>query len=166
LIVGGRTSYKNLLAIIKGVRRENKVLQIIIVAGRDKLLEKKMANSKIKDDPLVRIFGFIDNLDEYMTAADLILTKAGGLTVSECLIKNLPMVINDIIPGQEEDNADYVVANGIGIKALNAKEAVMAINNLFAQPEKLAEMKEKCKKAAKPNAASDLVDFIYYETKN
>jgi processive 1,2-diacylglycerol beta-glucosyltransferase len=165
LIVGGKSSCKNLLAIIKGVREKNSKLQIIIVAGRDKILYKKLKISEIKNDNLIKIFGFIGNLDEYMSASDLILTKAGGLTVSECLIKNLPMVINDIIPGQEEDNVNYAQKNGVGIKAESAKDSISAINELLSHPEKLAAMRENCKKIAKPNAASDLADFIVSETK-
>lgn len=160
LIVGGRTCYNNLLAIINNIKERNKSLQFIIVAGRDKILYKKLKNSEISNDPSVRIFGFVDNLDEYMTAADLILTKAGGLTVSECLAKNLPMVINDIIPGQEEDNVNYAVNHGVGIKADNKKEAINAVNGLLLQPKKLTAMKENCKKIAKPNAAINLADFI------
>jgi processive 1,2-diacylglycerol beta-glucosyltransferase len=160
LAVGGRTSFKNLLRIIKGVKEKNKNLQIIIVAGRDKILYKNLKNSKIDDDSFTKIFGFISNLDEYMTVADLILTKAGGLTVSECLIKNLPMVINDIIPGQEEDNVNYAVKNGFGLKADNAKEAITEINELFLHSEKLIKMRENCKKLSKPDAAIDIADFI------
>jgi processive 1,2-diacylglycerol beta-glucosyltransferase len=160
LIVGGRTSYKNLFKIITGIKKENKTLQIIIVAGRDKILYKNLKDSKIDKDLSIKIFGFISNLEEYMTVADLILTKAGGLTVSECLVKNLPMVINDIIPGQEEDNVNYAEKNGFGIKADSAKEAIKAINELFLQPERLIIMRENCKKIAKPSAAEDLVDFI------
>ena len=160
LIVGGRTSYKKLLTIISGVKQKNNGLQFIIVAGRDKILQKKMKDSKISNDPSVRIFDFVDNLDEYMTAADLILTKAGGLTVSECLVKSLPMVINDIIPGQEEDNVNYIVNHGVGVKADNVKESIVAVNKLFLQPEKLTAMRENCKKIAKLNVADDLVNFV------
>ncbi|MEI7424726.1 MAG: glycosyltransferase, partial [Candidatus Staskawiczbacteria bacterium] len=109
LIVGGRISYFNLLKIIKGVKKNNTKIQFIVVAGRDKILQKKIKDSEITIDPAIRVFDFVDNLEEYMTVADLILTKAGGLTVSECLVKNLPMIFNDIIPGQEEDNVNYAV---------------------------------------------------------
>jgi processive 1,2-diacylglycerol beta-glucosyltransferase len=160
LIVGGRISYRNLLAIVDGVKEKNKSLQIIIVAGRDKVLQKKLRYLRISKDPSVRIFDFIDNLDEFMAAADLILTKAGGLTVSECLVKSLPMVINDIILGQEEDNVDYAVKHNVGRKADNIKETIEIINELFLQPEKLTAMKENCKKISKPHAVIDLVDFV------
>jgi len=160
LIVGGATSHTSFLRIINGLKNKNKKLQFIIVAGRDKTLQKKLKESKINKDPFIAVFDFVHNLDEYMTVADLILTKAGGLTVSECLVKNLPMVINNIIPGQEEDNVEYIVKNGAGIRTKNVEETVNIINDLFLNPKKLSAMGKSCKKLAKPNAAKDIVDFV------
>lgn len=160
LIVGGKIIYKNLLKVINGVKEKNNSVQFIIVAGRDKKLQKQLKKSKISKDPSVKIFDFINNLDEYMSVADLIFTKAGGLTVSECLAKGLPMMINDIMPSQERDNVDYLVSHGAGIEALNTGEVIESIVDLFSHPEKLAEMKNNCLKAAKPNAAVEIVDFV------
>lgn len=160
LIVGGRISYRNLLKIVKGTKEKIKNLNFIVVTGRDKLLQKKLEESEITKNSSVRVFGFINNLEDYMEVADLILTKAGGLTVSECLVKNLPIVFSDIIPGQEEDNVKYAVKNKFGIKALGAKKSIEVINKIFYNKNKLATMKENCKKVARPKAASDIVDFI------
>lgn len=160
LIVGGRIFYRNLVKIIRGVQEKDSNLQFIVVAGRDKVLHEKLVESSIAKDPAVRVFGFIDNLEDYMAVANLILTKAGGLTVSECLVKNLPMVFSDVIPGQEEDNVSYAAKRGVGVKAEGAKKAVDTISRLFLRQEKLTAMKENCKKIAKPNAAKDLVDFV------
>ncbi|TSC95164.1 MAG: UDP-N-acetylglucosamine:LPS N-acetylglucosamine transferase [Parcubacteria group bacterium Licking1014_1] len=160
LIVGGTTAYGKLMNIIGELKKRNNLIQFIVVAGRDENLQKKLKKSKINSDPLIRTFGFVNNLDEYMTATDLIFTKAGGLTIAECLTKGLPMVIYDIIPGQEEDNLNYVVSHGAGIKAENIKKSVEAVVDFFSQPEKLAKMKENCRKIAKPNAANDLADFV------
>jgi len=165
LIVGGRISYENLLAIVNGVKGKTKDCQFIIVSGRDKVLQNKLKNSKIKNYPSVRIFDFVDNLDELMTAADLIITKAGGLTVSECLVKGLPMIINDIIPGQEEDNVNYVARHGAGIKSSSTEETIEIVNKLFLHPEKLAAMKENCRRIARPDAAKDIVDFVVSKIK-
>ncbi|MCX6721703.1 MAG: glycosyltransferase, partial [Candidatus Staskawiczbacteria bacterium] len=133
---------------------------LIVVAGRDKVLEKKISSSDLKKDKSIRTFGFVDNLEEYMTVADLILTKAGGLTVSECLVKNLPMIFNNVIPIQEDDNVEYSEKNGVGVKVNNVKETVEIIDRLFAHPDKIVKMKDNCKKIAKPNAAIELVDFV------
>ncbi|MFA6190568.1 MAG: glycosyltransferase [Candidatus Staskawiczbacteria bacterium] len=164
LIVGGRIHYRDLVKIINGLKSKNNKIQFIIVAGRDKILQEKLENSEIKKESYVKVFNFIDNIEDYMVAADLVLTKAGGLTVSECLAKSLPMVFNDIIPGQEEDNVKFVVKHVAGVKAGSAKKSIDAINKLLLNSQKLLEMKQNCQKIAKPKAAEDLVDIIISKT--
>lgn len=160
LVVGGKISYRSLSKIIKGVKKKNNKAQFIVVSGRDEELYSKLKNSEVSKNPDVRIFGFIDNLQDYMAVSDLALTKPGGLTVSECLIKNLPMVFDRVIPGQEEDNSSYASKHGVGIKVNGVKRSIDAINQLFSNSKKLAKMKKNCKKVARPRAAIDLADFI------
>jgi len=165
LIVGGKIKYSALSKIIKRIKENlpaqagNK-MQFIIVAGRDKKLRKELINSNLSNGRNIKTFGFVDNIQDYMTASDLILTKAGGLTVAECMQKNLPMVINDFIPGQEEDNVKYIVAHGAGIEVKNMGEAVRTIIDTISRPEKILEMKKNCRKIAKPGAAKELADFV------
>ncbi|MEK7080741.1 MAG: glycosyltransferase [Patescibacteria group bacterium] len=159
LIIGGKIKCKVIQKIIKKVQEKNKA-QFIIVAGRDKKLKKELKKSDLKKNKNIKIFGFVDNLQDHMSVSNLILTKAGGLTVAECMQKNLPMVINDFIPGQEEDNVKYIVERGAGIEAKNTRGAIKIINDLFVSPEKIAKMKENCKKIAKPGAAKELADFV------
>jgi processive 1,2-diacylglycerol beta-glucosyltransferase len=70
------------------------------------------------------------------------------------------MVFNSIIPGQEEDNVRYTAKQGVGIKAGGVKKSVEVVNKLFTKPQKITEMREKCKIIAKPDAARNIVDFI------
>jgi len=165
LIVGGKIKYKTILKIIEKTGEKNKA-QFIIISGRDKNLQEELEKSNLKKNPNVKIFGFVNNLQDYMAASDLILTKAGGLTVAECMQKNLPMVINDFIPGQEEDNVKYIVERGAGIEAKNTRDAIKIINDLFNSQEKIAIMKKNCEKIAKPDAAKDLADFVALKIKN
>ena len=162
LIVGGQFSFSSLQTIIKGVKKVhgNKV-QFIIVAGRDKELKDALDQSDLHQDNNIKVFGFVDNMQELMTVADLIFSKAGGLTVSECMAKGLPMVINKVIPGQEEDTVDYMVAKKAAIKASNFSQIVEAVNNLLANPDKITEMKKAAASIGKPNSALNLADFVY-----
>lgn len=160
LIVGGRMKYNKLLKIVNGITRLNNSIQIVIVAGRDEFLFKKIQESNFKKNKQIRIFGFIDNLDEYMSASDLILTKAGGLTMAECLVKNLPMVISDIIPGQEEDNVEYAIRQGFAIEERATEKLIGEIVKLLNDKERLLKMKEACKGLAKPNSANEIADFV------
>jgi processive 1,2-diacylglycerol beta-glucosyltransferase len=157
LIVGGKMSYEKLYKVFDNLKGKN--IQFIIVAGRDEKLYAQLQESELKNNSAVRIFGFIDNLNEFMSISDLILTKAGGVTVAECFAKGLPMVINDMVPGQEEDNVKYVVANKAGFECKNQKKCSKIILDLF-MGKKLNELKENCKKLSKPNAAEGIVNFI------
>lgn len=160
LIVGGKMKYEKILKIIEKTGEKIKV-QFIIIAGRDKKLQTQLEKSDLKKKRNIKIFGFVGNIQDYMAVSDLILTKAGGLTVAECMQKNLPMVINDFIPGQEEDNVKYIINNGAGVKANNTNEAIGFILNLFSSPAKMIKMQENCKKIAKPDASKNLADKAY-----
>ena len=165
LIVGGQLKYKELLRVVLGIKERNSLIQFIIVAGRDKNLQKKLENSKLKKDAAVRIFGLVSDMEKFMTAGDLILSKAGGLTTAECLVKNLPMIVYKTIPGQEEDNVNYLVSNNAGIKVENTREIIETVIDLFSQPDKLEKMKDNCRKIQKPNAAENIVDFVVSQIK-
>ena len=69
-----------------------------------------------------------------MTAADLVVTKPGGLSVSECLAKQRPMLLVSPIPGQEERNADYLLESGAAIKAVDGATLVFKLARLMAEP--------------------------------
>lgn len=162
LIVGGMLSYKKMLGIIRGITSRHKSAQFIVVAGRDDKLKKKIVKSKYIAERrfFIKTFGYIKNLDEYMSVADIILTKAGGVTVSECLVKKLPMVVNNIIPGQEQDNVDYIIKNKIGFRAKNAKDSAEIVLSLLKDSGRLQEMKNRCKELSKPDAAEEVADFV------
>ena len=164
LIVGGTMAYSKLTSVIAELKKVNNLIQFIVVAGRDEEMQKKFKKSKIGKDPLIKTFGFVDNLDEYMDASDLIFTKAGGLTVAECITKGLPMVISDIIPGQEEDNVNFAVAHDFGIRAENTQELVKVIAGLFSDKQRILKMKENCQRIAKTDAAGEIAGFIASKT--
>ncbi len=162
LIVGGQFSFSNLQKIVRGVRKQHQgKAQFLIVAGRDKKLKKALDNSDLPQNDGIKTFGFIDNMHELMTVSDLIFSKSGGLTVSECMAKGLPMVINKVIPGQEEDNVSFLVGRGAAIKANNFSGIITAVNDLLANPEKIIEMKKAAREIGRSNSATALVDFVY-----
>ena len=165
LIVGGQLKYRELLKVVYGIKEKNNSVQFIVVAGRDTHLQKKLENSELNKNVAVRIFGLIPDMEKFMTVSDLILSKAGGSTTAECLVKNLPMIVYKTIPGQEEDNVDYLVKNNVGIKVGSTREIIETVVDLFLQPDKLETMKENCRKIHKPNATEDIVDFVVSQIK-
>ena len=161
LIVGGQFDFAALQKVVGGIKKQNEgKVQFLLVAGRDKELEIALNGSDLGKDKNINVYGFVDNMEEMMSAADLIFSKAGGLTVSECLAKGLPMVINKVIPGQEEDNVNYLVDKGAAVKADDFDGIISAVNDLLDNPEKLKKMQQVAKSIGHPNSATDLADFV------
>jgi len=162
LIVGGQFGFDSLKEVIDGIQKTNKAkTQFLVVAGRDKELKTAIEKSNLAGNHGTKVFGFIDNMQELMTVSDIIFSKAGGLTVSECMAKGLPMIINKVIPGQEEDNVNYLVNKGAAVKVNNFFEVAGVVNELLLNPDKITAMKNAARSIGKPNSAIDLADFVY-----
>ncbi len=160
MIVGGQFEFSKLKKIINGISKNADNVQFIVIAGRDKDLKDSIESSTLSKLENVKTFGFVSNMHEMMSAADLIFSKAGGLTVSECMAKGLPMVIHKVIPGQEEDNVDYLVSKNAAVRAKNIKDIVAQVTAIVNDPKKLTKMKKAAKSIGKPNSAIDLADFV------
>jgi len=95
-----------------------------------------------------------------MACADLAITKPGGLTTSECLAMRLPMIVNSPVPGQEEHNADYLLEQGVALKAIDDVALEFRIHMLLKQPERLTAMQRKIASLGRPNAAQCVLDRV------
>jgi processive 1,2-diacylglycerol beta-glucosyltransferase len=101
--------------------------------------------------------GYTTEMDEYMSAADLLLGKPGGLTTSEALAKGLPLVIVNPIQGQEERNSDHLLEEGAAIRCNNMPVLAYKIDNLLGDTNRLVMMRKNVRRLAKPEAAFDIV---------
>jgi processive 1,2-diacylglycerol beta-glucosyltransferase len=107
--------------------------------------------------PDFRIMPFVRVVPELMCVSDILISKAGGLTTSEALAMELPMVIFHPIPGQEYANRDYLVHAGAAISANRTRELGAALDFLCANPGKLKEMRAAIHEIRRPHAADDAV---------
>src|SRR5713226_6362635 len=136
--------------------------QIVAVAGRAEQVRERLAvlarrTTKLRDAATrLHVVGFTDAMDEWMAAADLLLGKAGGLTVSEALARALPMAIIQPIPGQEERNADHLLERGAAIRCNNLPAAAWKIARLMDDPARLAQMGVAARAIARPRAALEI----------
>ncbi len=159
LVVGGLITIPYLETLIRGIR-QRVPCQFLIVAGRDSRLQRRLASWPMRRAPNIFTFGFVDNLEVLMASADVILTKAGGLTVSECLALGLPLAVGNVIAGQEEDNLNFVLHRGVAVRSQNALEMARALTRLLLNPESLARMKARCRELGQPRAATAIVESI------
>ncbi|MDR0914508.1 MAG: galactosyldiacylglycerol synthase [Oscillospiraceae bacterium] len=107
-----------------------------------------------------KLLYFINNVQDYMHCADLIVTKPGGLTVSESLAAALPMAIFRAIPGQESDNADYLVRHGMAVILSKGHSGARMIESLLSSPEQLEQMRRNCQTFFKQQSAKNVYGLI------
>jgi processive 1,2-diacylglycerol beta-glucosyltransferase len=116
---------------------------------------------KQKSEPrLKKVFGFVDFMDELMALSDLLITKPGGITVSESIATGVPMILIEPIPGQEEANADYLVEQGVAVKARNLPVLLSKLRLLVRDPKKLTAMSERAKAISRPFAAKTIAEEV------
>jgi processive 1,2-diacylglycerol beta-glucosyltransferase len=135
-------------------------LQLIVIAGRNESLPARMAAQALAAGSRLRLLGHIDYVDDMLAASDLVITKAGGLIVSEALARGVPLVVIEPIPGHEEWNADHVVAGGSGIQLRNAGATAAAVTELLRRPTLLAELAAGARSIGRPQAAVTIVEVI------
>jgi processive 1,2-diacylglycerol beta-glucosyltransferase len=148
--------------LVRGLLDMKRPWQIVAIAGKSEetreRLEELSQNSGTlpSGSPRLRPVGFTQEMDLYMAAADLLVGKAGGLTTSEALARNLPMVLIKPIPGQEERNADHLLEAGAAIRCNNLPVAAWKVASLLDDSERLKKMREAARQMARPNAAANI----------
>ncbi|KAF7154007.1 hypothetical protein RHSIM_Rhsim01G0057900 [Rhododendron simsii] len=134
--------------------------QLIVICGRNKDLVSTLESLKWKIP--VKIRGFETQMEKWMGACNCIITKAGPGTIAEALIKGLPIILNDYLPGQEKGNVPYVVDSGAGVFTRSPKETAKLVAEWFStKTDELKRMSENALKLAQPDAVFDIVKDIH-----
>lgn len=158
LVMAGSMGYGNMTGIVEEIESLGMDLSILAVCGNNTRQKKKLLDVGVREN--LHVFGFVDNVDVMMDAADCIITKPGGLTVTEAMAKKLPMILVNPIPGQEERNVDFLLNNGIALAVNKAFTIDDAVYFLFKCPGRLESIAERLEQLARPNASSDIAEFI------
>ena len=142
--------------------------QIVAICGRNEELKKRLTRLAARTKPdamvLLKPFGYTKEMDELMTASDLVLGKPGGLTTSEALAKGLVFVIVNPIPGQEERNSDQLLEGGVAIRCNNLPTLSYKLDRLLGDPQRVQSMKANALRMGHPNAAKVIVDQLLNHT--
>ncbi len=137
-------------------------IQIIAIAGKnekmkikfDEIVEKNNAQKRVK------VLEFTDQIPELMSISDLVVSKPGGMTTTESLASNLPMIVINPIPGQEEENAKFLEEQGVCIWLKKDDDIDSVLTDLFKNPNKLTLMKLNASLLSKPNSTRDICKII------
>ena len=142
--------------LCQGILEVETPLELIVVAGRNEALKARLEEIKTPPRHLFHAFGFTTQMDEFMAAADLVVSKPGGLTTSEALARGTPMAIVNPIPGQESRNSDYLLENAAAIKINNAATLPYKLGQLLGTPGRLAQLAANAQRLGRPQAAFDV----------
>jgi processive 1,2-diacylglycerol beta-glucosyltransferase len=135
-------------------------LQLIAIAGNNSELLAELQQLSQSNPARLVALGYSGCIEKLMAASDIVVTKPGGLTSSECLIMGLPMLLVDPIPGQEERNGDYLMERGAAQKAHDIVSLDYKLRELIADPERLALMRKNLLMHARPGAAHQVLTHI------
>lgn len=169
IIITGKNKklYENMQKVIAGKKTgiKNKILAKISEKAPELKRMKFIKRYQNKTDASrypknTQLIYFTNEVEKYMSVSDLILTKPGGLTVSEALACNLPMALYDAIPGQEEENANFLVSNNMAVKLNSCEGIANTVNDLISNPKKLHVMKYNCTNFDKSDSLKNIFNLI------
>lgn len=147
-------------ALVEALWRHVRGAAMVVVAGRNEELRARLLASVASAPLPTRVIGFTTEMHEWMAAADLAVTKPGGLTTSEALTCGLPLVVAHPIPGQETRNATMLYEEGAAVSGENPLTVGPRVARLLAAPERLARLRDNARRLGRPRAAADVAEAL------
>ena len=150
------------LKIFEDFITAKKDIQIIAISGKNQKMKDGFEEiiNKHNANNYTCLLGFTNKVPELMSISDLVVTKPGGLTTSESLASHLPMVVINPIPGQEEENAEFLEEKGIAVWIRKKDDSSKIINYLLSNQEELENMRKNTEILAKPNSTKNICDIL------
>jgi len=159
IIAIGSKRVSNMMDYLDLINHSGFNIQLIMVAGGDETLYQEMQNTTWHVP--AKIYNFTKELPVMMLASDIVVTKAGGLVTSESLAASLPMILIDVLPGQEEGNALYIQENNAGVHAKKPIDILHTLTHWFENDGYgLRKFTENARKIGKPRSSLDIADLI------
>lgn len=141
----------------------SKIADWIIVCGSNQQLKNGWEKILKKNGaaPGIRLLGYTQQVPLILRASDILISKAGGVTVSEALAASIPMILLSSETGQESQNAEFLLSNRAALRGGNTPRAILfAARSLLENPSALSAMRQSCRKLAKPSAAHEIVNIL------
>ena len=158
LIMGGTQGLGPLKRVVRLLDGAHLELQAIVVSGTNKKLFRWLKSRRFRKK--VMVLAYATNIDELMRVATVIMTKPGGITTAEALATGVPMLIINPLPGQEAMNTRFLLREGVAVKAESPEDAVVLLEELLYNKDKLRTMSLKARSIAKPDSAVRIARLI------
>ncbi|HEX6540850.1 MAG TPA: glycosyltransferase [Ktedonobacterales bacterium] len=161
LVMGGGEGVGRLDMIAQHLAESHLPVQMVIVAGNNHSLVKRLNALQHRWSMPHKIFGFAHNIPDLMRAADVVITKAGSVTIAESLASGLPIILSSVIEGQESGNVNYLARNGVGELTRRPEEVAAAVRRLLSMDEELLrDLRARARRLSMPAAAFHVAGHI------
>ncbi|MGA8575731.1 MAG: glycosyltransferase [Candidatus Cybelea sp.] len=160
LLMGGGLGIAPIERILGALRSIRAPLAAVAIAGRNARIGPRLMQVAESVEYPVRALGFVENVYDYMHAADVLVTKPGGLTTAEALVAKVPLVLCKPLPGQEERNARVLVEAGAALRTRRIGELPSTVEGLLGDRERRERMMAAAEGLARPHAAADAAAMI------
>ncbi|WCK53400.1 glycosyltransferase [Aneurinibacillus sp. Ricciae_BoGa-3] len=146
--------------LLKALEAVKQKFQLIIVCGHNRRLRKHLEKQVNNFHHPTVVTGYIDFVHELMALADVMITKPGGITISEGIALQLPMLLYKPLPGQEQENAKFLTQSQVAMQASSMSEVSSALSSLLTSPMMRERLKANAKKLHNTTASSRTLDAI------
>lgn len=158
LIMGGSMGHGHFDELVTQLDKLALDFQMLVICGSNEAMRQKL--TALETTKSMQVYGFVDNVDVFMDASDCLIGKPGGLTTSEALAKELPMIMVDPIPGQEERNVEFLLNNGLALSVSETLPVEEAVYYLLYNDSRREVLVETIKRLGKKYSAKNLGDFL------
>ncbi len=162
LIMGGSQGLGRIDIVVEQLLKIQADFQLLIVAGTNKSLLKDLNGyqKRGKYERLIKVYSHVDYIEDLMAMANLLITKPGGLTCSEAMTQNCPMILVHPLPGQERQNAEYLVSENVAIGIDSVDELIKLLRSILKDQKILKEIILQQQRLSRPYAAKSIVDMV------
>lgn len=160
LLMGGGFGWGPIESMLEVVMELPKSAQALVITGRNERLRARLQAKTAGEGGRIQVHGFTDRVEVFLAASDLLLSKSGGLTVSEAMAMGVPMLVFRPLPGQEDRNCDFLQESGAAIRVHDYEELHFRLMRFLHQPEILAEMKARARSVGRPRSAFAVAESL------
>jgi processive 1,2-diacylglycerol beta-glucosyltransferase len=160
LVMGGGNGVGPLHGLAEGLLGLPSAPQVVVLCGRNEALRHRLGDLERAAPGRIRAVGYTDDVDRWLAAADVNVTKAGGLTCSESLARQVPLVIYRPTPGQEERNSRALTGAGAALRARAPQEVFELAERILARSSLARAMRQACEALGRPAAALDIARHV------
>jgi processive 1,2-diacylglycerol beta-glucosyltransferase len=161
LLMGGSFGAGNIKETLDELMGIDRDFQILVITGRNETLKEKIDKkvNSYSGDKVIKVLGFTNKMNDILSSIDVLITKPGGLTTTEALLKDVPMIIPYYIPGQEEENLDFLSNCGAALRTTKKFTLTVLLKVLIDNPSRLDILKKNIKSIRKFNSAQNIANL-------